>query len=371
MNTHTPWQHELLDQIYQSALDPALRPGILQTLCNRLGMTRAMYWTVFDLQSRQACWVDFGCETDDVLQYRNYYHQHDLWVKKARQLGLDREGALVNSDAIVPLAELKASEIYNDSLRRAGVERALTIGIGQRSLDDALYMLTLHADSRHGEFRQHEIALLQQLGPHFARANKLGDTMQLAQARQRQLADVLDQLDQALLICDQDARLDVINRAAERWLRAGYWARTERQRLVLLEPKAQAQLLHYLRQPPADWHGAWLVPIGADHQGQTEQVIRVTPLPAEAMPHVGERQRFLLSLRGPASGQTGLWQALFRLTDAEARLAGDLVAGWSMGEIAENRQLSIHTVRSTLKIVFSKTGCRRQAELSARLQQFL
>lgn len=365
--------HELLDRIYQSAIAPDIRPGILQDLCVQLGMTRAMYWTVFDLHSKQACWIDFGCDASDVLEYRSYYHQHDLWVQKARQLGLNHEGALVNSDAIVPLAELKSSEIYNDSLRHSGVERALTIGIGQRSLDDALYMLTFHAGASHGEFQPAEIALLQTLGPHFARANKLAQSMQQAQLQQTLLVNTLDQIDQAVLICDRDARVDVLNLKAESWLQHRRWASIEYGRLVLRETQAQAQLQHLLRQPLAQWQDQGLVPLCDAASGQTRHVIRVLPLPASAKQSgYGLQTHFLLLIGGSGThaDKTQLLRAIYQLTPAEAQLAADLARGLSLSEIAAARQLSIHTVHSALKIIFSKTGCRRQAELLAKLQKF-
>jgi DNA-binding CsgD family transcriptional regulator len=61
---------------------------------------------------------------------------------------------------------------------------------------------------------------------------------------------------------------------------------------------------------------------------------------------------------------------LFGLTPAEARLAGLLVEGQSVNEIAEGLKLSRETVRNQLKIVFAKTGAHRQGELVALLSQF-
>jgi DNA-binding CsgD family transcriptional regulator len=56
-------------------------------------------------------------------------------------------------------------------------------------------------------------------------------------------------------------------------------------------------------------------------------------------------------------------RGLHDLTPAEAELVGHLARGCSLEEAARARGVSIHTVRSQLKQVFSKTGTSRQGEL--------
>jgi DNA-binding CsgD family transcriptional regulator len=54
---------------------------------------------------------------------------------------------------------------------------------------------------------------------------------------------------------------------------------------------------------------------------------------------------------------------LFSLTPAEARVAGKLVVGRSVEEIASEAGISIETVRTQIKRVLSKTGTDRQGKL--------
>lgn len=53
----------------------------------------------------------------------------------------------------------------------------------------------------------------------------------------------------------------------------------------------------------------------------------------------------------------------FSLTPAETRLVKQLIASKTLHQVAEEHQVSIHTVRSQLKSVLKKTGCHRQSEL--------
>jgi DNA-binding CsgD family transcriptional regulator len=60
---------------------------------------------------------------------------------------------------------------------------------------------------------------------------------------------------------------------------------------------------------------------------------------------------------------------LFALTPAESRLANWLLTGRSISEYANERRISVETVRTQLKAILSKTGMRRQAELVALLSR--
>jgi DNA-binding NarL/FixJ family response regulator len=51
------------------------------------------------------------------------------------------------------------------------------------------------------------------------------------------------------------------------------------------------------------------------------------------------------------------------LTRAEAEVALALAEGLTPGEIAEAREVSLHTVRNQIKAMMWKCGVRRQAEL--------
>jgi DNA-binding CsgD family transcriptional regulator len=55
----------------------------------------------------------------------------------------------------------------------------------------------------------------------------------------------------------------------------------------------------------------------------------------------------------------------FKLSKAEARVATLLADGLSPRMIAERLNVSIHTVRSQLQAIFSKTDTSRQAELTS------
>jgi DNA-binding CsgD family transcriptional regulator len=59
--------------------------------------------------------------------------------------------------------------------------------------------------------------------------------------------------------------------------------------------------------------------------------------------------------------------ALHDLTAREKTVAGLLVAGWPLDDVAVHLSLSLHTVRDHVKAIYTKVGVRSRPELTARL----
>jgi DNA-binding CsgD family transcriptional regulator len=64
-------------------------------------------------------------------------------------------------------------------------------------------------------------------------------------------------------------------------------------------------------------------------------------------------------------------RTVFRLTEAEAKLATQLALGESLEKVADQFGIAKETARSQLKSIFTKTGVHRQAELVAVLAKLL
>ncbi|MEL7526292.1 MAG: hypothetical protein AAFN16_11005 [Pseudomonadota bacterium] len=79
----------------------------------------------------------------------------------------------------------------------------------------------------------------------------------------------------------------------------------------------------------------------------------------------------LLALK-PAANQVSVVNLLRKslsLSYAEAQSVLMLADGFTPAEVAEERKVSIHTVRNQIKSALSKSGCRRQSELVQKVEQ--
>jgi DNA-binding CsgD family transcriptional regulator len=65
----------------------------------------------------------------------------------------------------------------------------------------------------------------------------------------------------------------------------------------------------------------------------------------------------------PQAPPAELIRSLFELTPAEARVARSMAGGASVEEIAQSARVSVNTVRTQVRTLMAKTGCRRQAEV--------
>jgi DNA-binding CsgD family transcriptional regulator len=85
-----------------------------------------------------------------------------------------------------------------------------------------------------------------------------------------------------------------------------------------------------------------------------------------AVGDVAEDAVISLIFGDPETGQgisPEVLRSAYDLTTAESELVGMLAAGYCLAEAAENRGVSVNTVRTQLKHVFAKTDTNRQGEL--------
>lgn len=94
-------------------------------------------------------------------------------------------------------------------------------------------------------------------------------------------------------------------------------------------------------------------------------IARVVPVEGEAQAHLDGAALVLLLIDPEECPQPsfGILKQVFDLTRTEARIAGQLLCGQTMQEIANRNRVSVGTIRSQTKAIFAKTQTNRQAEL--------
>src|SRR5205085_4135021 len=171
---------------------------------------------------------------------------------------------------------------------------------------------------------------------------------------------VLDQAPEANLVVLRNLQIVYANAAAERLLRRGVLGSRSR-RLVEDEAGENRKLIQAVQvaTDPTAPEASLALLLG---DGRAPIAVNVVPLAWRS----GKRGA-LLTFRDP-SGADGVvleQLAALGLTQAEALIAERLSAGLSPEQVAAERQVSVNTVRSQMKALYSKLGCRRQAELGA------
>lgn len=186
--------------------------------------------------------------------------------------------------------------------------------------------------------------------------------MELAAARHAaaDLAAGFELMAHGVILLGQAGAVVFANQAARRLLDTQSGIRIERGRLAGCETATTARLeaavSRALGQDGLPAPGA----VAAGRASAQALIMQVMPLHA-----MGEWCRAIVFLHDPerqvVTGAGAL--AALGLTRAECRLVAGLSEGQSVEEYAQQAGLRPHTVRSMLKVVFSKTGTRRQGQL--------
>jgi DNA-binding CsgD family transcriptional regulator len=193
------------------------------------------------------------------------------------------------------------------------------------------------------------------------------------------LAGTMEALSIPVFLCDRRGHVRTLTQAAEALLASGRGLELKAGQLRASQPAAaktltdaiEAVAAGHLRPGPPLLRT--VIIRGADDNA-TPIVLDVFPLPSEhrSFNGFGSAPRVLIVGRGAAASdgrRIAILNAAYGLTSAETDIALYLAKGKTAELIAKHRHVSVGTVRAQIKTILAKVGVKRQAELTARLNQ--
>jgi DNA-binding CsgD family transcriptional regulator len=270
-------------------------------------------------------------------------------------------GTIQTDSMVMPKAEFRRSEFFNDFMRPQGVVGML--GAAVEAEQGRLTILSLHG---HAEFESSDQKLYTLLAPHLKRAVEINHALAARQIQDGASRLAFEYLDRALLVVDASARILYAN------ARATWLLDCDRLR------SARGVLLGHLAPDTERLHGLIrrcigqreTAGIGAEialrrKSGEADVVALVAPLKLDlcGLP-VRPAAVVIVSERGVdrAVSQPGI-QEQYGLTPAEAAIAVEVMKGDGVSAVAKRLGVSSTTARTHLSRIFAKTGTHRQAEL--------
>jgi len=215
-----------------------------------------------------------------------------------------------------------------------------------------------------------DLAMLDSLVPHLSRAYALHCEIRSDEHERRALTEVIDRFPTGVILFDAEGKVVLMNRSAEAIVAANDGFRLENGHPCVANDRENRRLQHLLRQAAAstveDGNTTGHVISFERRSGGRPYSAMVGPLLAAAPDMATDEARALLFISDPECGLTGtrdVLEGLYQLTRAEAELVQLISEGRSLEEVAEIRGVTMNTVRSQLKQVFSKTDTNRQGEL--------
>ena len=351
---------ELVDRIYESSFLPELWPSVLDDLA---GLASARGGLLFAARAdtgifRWAASASIHADTSDYVA-GGWIAQGERFPRASRS---KHPGFMTEHD-IYTDEELALDPVYRDFLRPRGLGWAAGTSIEMPTGD--ILILSLERDYARGPVEADAIRRLDILRPHLARSAMLSTRLQLERART--VSETLALIGLPAAVLDEAGKVMAANRLVEDAVDQVRWR--ARDRITLKDPEADA----LFRAAVADF--------GQASDGIVRSfVVRGEDARASSVAHVvpirgGARDLFarcaavlvltpVVNAQGPP---VELIQSLFDLTASEARVARGLAAGETVDEIAATGQVSRNTVRTQIRGVLEKTGCRRQVEVATLL----
>lgn len=360
---------ELIDQIYDAALEPNHWPSVLEKICGTLNATQAyMAHRDFDFAQHDML-ASHNIDPSAFVDYGQYYIEKDVWA----QYGSDKPtGSVFTGPTILPDEEFLKLEFYNDFLKKRDI-RYLCGMITQQS-DNAFSTLGLYRSKRQEDFQSDDIDTANLIVPHLSRSVQMYSKFARLENLSSGLLGALELTPDAVFLLDGNCRIEHMNVSASDLLerRDGF---SGDQRILRTHDEAannnlQAIVSNIAVSQSSDYPSAGEHLIVRRLDGRRPFQLLIAPLVSRKILDQVTTDRgetkcivFVTDLEAlPIPSESAL-RDLYQLTNAESRLAAKLGAGENLSDAANALRITRETSRTVLKRIFQKTDTNRQAEL--------
>lgn len=351
----------VLDRIYEAAFVPELWPKVLGEIAETAAANSGAILIIDDRLP------PLFTATPNVLDTLESFSQTPFWYKNPpahRLRKLKYPGFIERADFFRD-DERNSGNPYHANMEKIGADWQIATIIDMPEGEMALF--TFERNRGLPDFSKAELANLDVLRPHLARAGVIATRLQL----QRAEANVAAMNAMGVPACVVTASGVVMSTNAlfdqlSHVLRPAAFGRLsakDRHADKLLQAAMPAP--GYTQTPPTR-----SFPMHLD-DGARAIVVHVIPLYRAATDIFNQGAAMVAVTGYSVDGNLppdAVLRGLFDLTVAEAAIATDLTAGKTLTDIAGQRGVAVSTVRTHLAQVFRKTGTSQQGQLIALLK---
>jgi DNA-binding CsgD family transcriptional regulator len=256
--------------------------------------------------------------------------------------------------------EMDNHPLYRDFLRPRGLGWSARTSVRLPTGDNIV--MNIERALKDGPMTGENIAALNEMRPHLARAALMSARLQLERARAA--TDAMTMLGLPALLFDIRGRVLASNKLIEdmpnQIIFRAFGA------IALSDKRANTLLIQAIASAAKELHTAPYSFSVCDEFGMPNKIAHIVPICGESR-DVFVRSAGMLVLTPVNSNRmpsTDLIQGLFDLTAAEARVARNIAKGETLEQIATSNSVSVNTIRTQLRSILEKTGCHRQQEVA-------
>lgn len=357
---------ELIERIYDAALDPNLWPRFVDQLVATADSTTGAIFSLDSNTVTSRFIAHHGLSERAMSDYEAYYAAKDPWNPAMIRAPL---GNLFFSHQLTPDRILTRTEFYSDVLKPQGLHYAAG-GLFSR-VGDTLYCVCVQRSRTRGPYDV-KAGMLRHIFGHLDRGIRLQRRLEELESRESAGLSALDHLSTGVILMSGSARVVFMNQAAERAVSAGAGLQVKNTELRAENAEAD-DILQNLISACVDLKKCTkrnLFPFLSipRKRERTPLTAFVSPV-SNRLPLLNERHmdvRAIVFLQDPEQKTAATLEAirvLYQLTPTQALLVEKLIQGVSLEDAAKDLGVSKETSRTHLKNVFKKTGTRRQSEL--------
>jgi DNA-binding CsgD family transcriptional regulator/PAS domain-containing protein len=354
----------LIGDIYDGALNPAQRTGVLDKIASFTGGHSGGLLSKHSLSKSESLYCYIGADPDSLRVYSESYPKLDP-TADSPCFAVEQ---VVSATDLVPHEEFRRGRFYREWARPHG-----WVDVASAVIEKSATSCTFLSVVRHeanglvdAEMRRRMALVV----PHVRRALLVGKTINLKQAQTVCFSDILDGLSAGMILVDADGRIVHANAAGNAILETADVLRTFRGRLVASDAKINTALREILLA--ADAGDAVLgvrgiaLPLTA-HDGE-RYVAHVLPLTSGArrvacLAYNAVVALFVRKAALEAFSPPEVIGEMYKLTPTELRVLLAIVDVGGAPEVAAALGVAVTTIRTHLSRLFEKTGVTRQADL--------
>jgi len=356
---------ELIGDIYDAALDPALWMRALERSCSFVGGSSAvLYWHDVATESSAALHLF----NDDPHWTQLYFEKYLLMNPVFPAATFVEPGLIYTPTDIVPEAELFETRFHKEWVQPQGIADVVCVNLEKGTTSSSV--LNIRRDETHGivddAVRQRAALIV----PHFQRAVSIGRLFDQSRTTQAVLSETLNNVEAAVFLVGPNGRIVFVNEPGRAMLDEDALLQERRGLLAAVVPEAHRLLRDmFVAAESGDITaegGGVSVPLSmSPHDRWFAHVLPLTS---------GDRQRagalhsavaaVFVRKTSPASPPPLETLArLYKLTASEVRVLDAVVKVSGIRALADLLGISQATVKTHLHNVFRKTGTNRQSEL--------
>lgn len=215
-----------------------------------------------------------------------------------------------------------------------------------------------------GKSNEESRAVLSRIAPKVQNAIKLAQNLDFQGANL--LSNAMCAMTKAAFICANDGKVITFTNIAEKIIRNGNLLKVENGFLKTPLPKNQSRIDLALKAAIETSKSQTFV-LSSDISKDDNLVLDVNVLPHHTW-DFSILPKLIITIREPQGRYSSdILMQMFDLSETEALIAVEFAQGKTREEIAIVRGVSIETIRTHLKNIFSKTGVNREIELMSKL----